>query len=87
MLAKAVLFVAVPKSTVARPEKSLDDMTKEEKKAHKALLAAAKKERKNNVKDMMQRLYPSCKVTLATADALGILTWKLQQNRTETLIF
>ena len=34
-----------------------------------------KKDRKNYFKDEMQRRYPHLKVTLKTADALGILTW------------
>ena len=34
-----------------------------------------KKERKNAIKEKMARLYPHLKVTLRTADALGILTF------------
>ncbi len=34
-----------------------------------------KKERKNAIKQEMQRLYPQLKVTLTNADALGILTY------------
>jgi hypothetical protein len=34
-----------------------------------------KKARKNAIKDEMQRRHPHLRVTLATADALGILEW------------
>ncbi|OGS40508.1 MAG: hypothetical protein A3K77_00755 [Euryarchaeota archaeon RBG_13_31_8] len=34
-----------------------------------------KKERKNKIKEKMQQLYPQLKITLATSDALGILTY------------
>jgi hypothetical protein len=33
------------------------------------------RDRKNEIKAQMQALYPHLKITLATADALGILTW------------
>ena len=39
-----------------------------------ATFSKDKKERKNQIKEMMQRKYPHLKVTLLTADALGILT-------------
>jgi hypothetical protein len=38
--------------------------------------------RKNHIKDMMQRRHPHIKVTLWNADALGILTWAQERNRT-----
>ena len=38
-------------------------------------LPKEKKDRKNIIKDEMQRRYPHLKVTLKVADALGILTW------------
>lgn len=41
-------------------------------------LPSDKKERKAAIKDVMQRRYPNCKVTLATSDALGLLTWGLE---------
>jgi len=48
-----------------------------------ALLGKAKHEtkahRKNAIKARVQSLYPHIKVTLATADALGILTWALAE--------
>jgi hypothetical protein len=34
-----------------------------------------KTQRKNEIKDAMKLLYPDLKITLKTADALGILTW------------
>lgn len=40
-----------------------------------------KKDRKNHIKDLMQRRYPGIKVTLWNADALGILTWALEQDK------
>lgn len=40
-----------------------------------------KKERKNRIKELMQQQYPHLKVTLATADALGILTYAMQGGR------
>lgn len=36
-----------------------------------------KAERKTQIKDLMQRMYPHLKVTLMTADALGILTYAM----------
>jgi hypothetical protein len=36
--------------------------------------------RKNHIKDQMQRRYPDQKVTLATADALGILTYLIKHQ-------
>ena len=41
---------------------------------------ADKTKRKNAIKDAMQRQYPKLHVTLATADALGILTWAVKQE-------
>ena len=40
-----------------------------------------KSERKRHIKDLMQRLYPTLKVTLSNADALGILTYALDHNK------
>lgn len=37
--------------------------------------------RKNWIKARMQERYPNLKITLATSDALGILTWALQKNQ------
>lgn len=42
--------------------------------------AATVRKRKNYIKDLMQRRYPSLRVTNATADALGILTYLIQQK-------
>ncbi len=41
-------------------------------------LPKEKKDRKNIIKDQMQRRYPHLNVTLKTADALGILTWGMK---------
>lgn len=40
-----------------------------------------KTERKNRIKDLMQRKYPNIKVTLWNADALGILTYTLEKTK------
>ena len=42
-------------------------------------LPKGKQERKKAIRELMARRYPSLGVTLATADALGILTWRLRQ--------
>lgn len=39
-----------------------------------------KRARKNGIKEVMARLYPHLQVTLATADALGILTWAMSRK-------
>ena len=44
------------------------------------ILAKRKQERKNKIKVKMQSLYPELKITLATSDALGMLTWALNQE-------
>ena len=49
------------------------DMDKDAKRRE---LAARKQRRKKWVQDAMARRYPHLRVTLATADALGILTWR-----------
>ena len=48
-------------------------------KARKQILAKRKTERKNKIKARAQALYPHLKITLATSDALGILTWGMAQ--------
>lgn len=45
------------------------------------ILAHRKTERKNKIKDTVQRRFPDLKVTLATADALGILLWALEYKK------
>ena len=49
-------------------------------KARKQILAKRKTERKNKIKAKAQALYPHLKITLATSDALGILTWGMAQK-------
>ena len=39
-----------------------------------------KPERKRAIREQMARRHPHLQVTLATADALGILTWRLRQE-------
>jgi len=68
--------------TLPKAERAPKGATAEVKAQYRKLAAKAKQERKNTIKERMQRLYPHLKVTLATADALGILTWAInQQNR------
>ena len=43
-------------------------------------LPKGKQERKRAIRELMARRFPSLAVTLATADALGILTWRLRQE-------
>lgn len=61
-------------------DKAVDPATR------KRILAERKAQRKNEIKELMQRRYPHLKVTLATADALGILTWAIgsDTNNKET---
>lgn len=46
-------------------------------------LPTDKEDRKRAIKEAMARLYPHLTVTLATADALGILTWAINNNKGE----
>ena len=39
-----------------------------------------KRERKNAIKGLMQARYPHLKITLSTADALGLLTYALEKR-------
>lgn len=41
---------------------------------------SAKTERKRMIRDAMGRRYPHLRVTLKTADALGILTWAMERT-------
>ncbi|MEI6150493.1 MAG: hypothetical protein WCS01_15445, partial [bacterium] len=43
-------------------------------------LPKEKADRKRMIRELMARRYPHLRVTLDTADALGILTWKLGTN-------
>ena len=49
-------------------------------KRKKRKLAAYKRKFKNHIKSQMQELYPRIKVTLATADALAILTYVITKE-------
>jgi len=40
-----------------------------------------KKDRKNHIKDLMQRRYAGINVTLWSADALGILTYAIERDK------
>lgn len=40
-----------------------------------------KQERKNTIKALMQEKYPTIKVTLKNADALGLLTWAIDRGK------
>ena len=46
----------------------------------KGVESATVRARKNFIKDLMQRRYPHLRVTNATADALGILTYLIQNQ-------
>ena len=46
----------------------------------KQILAKRKTERKNKIKARAQSLYPHLRITLATADALGILAYGISQE-------
>jgi hypothetical protein len=46
----------------------------------KGIESAQVRDRKNYIKDQMQRHHPSLKVTLATADALGILEYLVKHQ-------
>ena len=46
----------------------------------KGIESAQVRDRKNYIKDQMQRHHPSLKVTLATADALGILEYLVRHQ-------
>ena len=50
------------------------------KKTKASILSKRKTERKNKIKAKCQALYPHLKVTLKTADALGILSYALMQE-------
>lgn len=66
----ALYTVGVPSTQVAPQtwQKSLGAMPKD------------KPERKRAIRELMARRYPHLKVTLKTADALGILTWAMNQG-------
>jgi len=42
--------------------------------------AQAKRARKNAIKDAVARRFPHLRVTLSTADALGVLWWAMQRR-------
>lgn len=42
--------------------------------------ANATRQRKRDIKAEVQKVYPALKVTLKTADALGILLWLMEEN-------
>ena len=44
-------------------------------------LPSEKAARKRAIRELMARRYPHLKVTLKTADALGILTWEMEKER------
>lgn len=48
---------------------------------HLGAMPKDKKERKNRIKELMQRKFPHLKVTLATSDALGILCFATRGGR------
>jgi hypothetical protein len=63
---------------VPRPPTLAKDMDQDAKRAE---LARRKAERKAWIKEHEQRLHPNMRVTLNTADALGILEYALKQQQ------
>ncbi len=63
------------------PKREQRSMLAKQDKDRSRILAKRKTERKNKIKAKVQMIYPDIKVTLALADALGILTWGLESNR------
>lgn len=49
-------------------------------KKSKEQLAAERAERKHKTQDMMQKRYPTCKITLKTADAMALVAYGEMQN-------
>lgn len=49
--------------------------------AHYGAMPKEYVKRKRHIKDLMQRKHPSIKVTLDTADCLGILTYQLEKTK------
>ena len=76
------LGIAAAQTVCGQYEGLSDEERKAEKKRIARLNAAAKSDKKNRMKEMAQRLYPSVKVTLNTADALLILEWAKRQGKT-----
>lgn len=55
-------------------------------KERKKILTKRKQERKNKIKMKVQSLYPELKVTLKTADALGILVYGMNNAKQLSMI-
>ena len=68
-----------PKLPEIPKELSKKDQNKMLKEQNK-IRAKRKQERKNKIKEKMQRLYPDLKVTLALADALGLLYYGINNE-------
>lgn len=60
---------------------SFEEVTPQKWMKYIGVMPKEKAARKNHIKDLMQRRYPEIKVTLWNADALGILTWKLENSK------
>lgn len=75
-LEMALLASALPHSTIV----ATSWMNSVAPQRPKGVDSATVRKRKNHIKDLMQRRYPKSKVTLATADALGILTHLIQNS-------
>lgn len=80
----ALIALGIPTLTPVSPQvwqKAVcGSLPKAHPKAGERAKAHVKQERKNVIKDLMQRRYPHLKVTLVTADALGILTYMLEHR-------
>jgi hypothetical protein len=75
--AKWMDAIKVPKFDPPKP-KPMPKQGSPEHKAYRRACDEAKRKRKAWIRDAMQRRYPHLKVTLKTADALGILTYALE---------
>lgn len=60
---------------------SFDEVAPSKWQKHFGTLPKDKKDRKNAIKDQMQKKYPDLKVTLKTADALALLTYQLDNEK------
>jgi len=71
---EAILYMCGVSTIMALPAKWMKSI---------GALPKDKKDRKNAIKEAMARRYPHLKVTLNTADALGILTYAIVNQKLE----
>jgi len=68
--------IAGPSKKYATKLKDITDIKKRNREAY-----ARKKERKQRIKDKVQKLYPDLKITNDTADAVGILEYGIRKEK------